>query len=289
MSIALSKFKKVWFDKEVDPKEKPEEIAQDDTHPKRRYYRINQIPSISRIKNPPLRLTEEEQAQAKENRIKSAATREKRKDEINKQRAEALKAELSDNDGNYLENQVTHLPKWPPRLNPSQLDWICHSTIAWSLGNGFCLIPPGYEAVPMVTHAPLSLLPTPFPRRLYQLAKTLQPILNSLYMRIALDDAFLRDVFEGSVNHVDPWQNLLYYYYHQVKRFPASVCHPLPICSSLHDCKLISQRRALGIFRSDYLLHEPEEGGPLELKQVEFNTIASSFGGLSEKANHLHR
>lgn len=52
---------------------------------------------------------------------------------------------------------------------------------------------------------------------------------------------------------------------------------------------LNGQRRALGIFRSDYLLHQTEPGKPLQIKQVEFNTIASSFGGLSEKAVNLHR
>jgi hypothetical protein len=51
----------------------------------------------------------------------------------------------------------------------------------------------------------------------------------------------------------------------------------------------LCQDRQLGIFRSDYLLHESEPGKPLELRQVEFNTIASSFGALSQRANELHR
>ena len=45
----------------------------------------------------------------------------------------------------------------------------------------------------------------------------------------------------------------------------------------------------LGIFRSDYLLHDTDTKSPLELKQVEFNTIASSFGALSQKAGEMHR
>ena len=43
----------------------------------------------------------------------------------------------------------------------------------------------------------------------------------------------------------------------------------------------------LGLFRSDYLLHEHE--GEVEIKQVEFNTISSSFGTLSQKAGELHK
>jgi hypothetical protein len=47
----------------------------------------------------------------------------------------------------------------------------------------------------------------------------------------------------------------------------------------------------LGLFRSDYLLHESSSDptARLELKQVEFNTISSSFGALSELAGKLHR
>ena len=45
----------------------------------------------------------------------------------------------------------------------------------------------------------------------------------------------------------------------------------------------------LGLFRSDYLLHQPTLDGPISLKQVEFNTIASSFGGLSQRVAGLHR
>lgn len=50
------------------------------------------------------------------------------------------------------------------------------------------------------------------------------------------------------------------------------------------------QTLQLGIFRSDYLLHSPEDSNdPISLKQVEFNTISSSFGSLSERSAALHR
>lgn len=45
----------------------------------------------------------------------------------------------------------------------------------------------------------------------------------------------------------------------------------------------------LGLFRSDYMVHvDPSEPQP-SIKQVEFNTIASSFGGLSSKVSGLHK
>jgi glutathione synthase len=46
------------------------------------------------------------------------------------------------------------------------------------------------------------------------------------------------------------------------------------------------QNLSLGLFRSDYMVHQ--DGDNLQIKQVEFNTIASSFGGLSSKTSLLH-
>lgn len=49
------------------------------------------------------------------------------------------------------------------------------------------------------------------------------------------------------------------------------------------------QSLELGLFRSDYMVHvDPSESQPC-IKQVEFNTIASSFGGLSAKVSGLHK
>lgn len=53
---------------------------------------------------------------------------------------------------------------------------------------------------------------------------------------------------------------------------------------------LISQDLSLGLFRSDYMVHKDPESSNARptIKQVEFNTIASSFGGLSAKVSQLH-
>ena len=45
----------------------------------------------------------------------------------------------------------------------------------------------------------------------------------------------------------------------------------------------------LGLFRSDYLLHEDKDTHEISIKQVEFNTISSSFGALSYRAAGMHR
>lgn len=44
------------------------------------------------------------------------------------------------------------------------------------------------------------------------------------------------------------------------------------------------QTHSLGLFRSDYMLD-----GDMKIKQVEFNTIASSFGGLAPVVSKLHK
>lgn len=49
-----------------------------------------------------------------------------------------------------------------------------------------------------------------------------------------------------------------------------------------------AQTLSLGLFRSDYMAHTPSASANPQLKQVEFNTISSSFGGLSSLVASLH-
>ena len=58
---------------------------------------------------------------------------------------------------------------------------------------------------------------------------------------------------------------------------------PFPLVSSS-----TTQPLHLLLARSDYLVHQNSKD-PLSIKQVEFNTISSSFGSLSEKVGGLHR
>jgi hypothetical protein len=54
---------------------------------------------------------------------------------------------------------------------------------------------------------------------------------------------------------------------------------------------MLVQNLSLGLFRSDYMVHKDlktESSVPI-IKQVEFNTIASSFGGLSFQTSRLHQ
>jgi glutathione synthetase len=72
---------------------------------------------------------------------------------------------------------------------------------------------------------------------------------------------------------VDDFMKKLYDVYTAVKASPGGFTHEY----------------SLGLFRSDYMVHQPNLLEQEELHQVEFNTIASSFGGLATRVSELHR
>ncbi|EIN12167.1 glutathione synthase [Punctularia strigosozonata HHB-11173 SS5] len=168
-------------------------------------------------------------------------------------------------------------PSWPPTLTPEQISALTTLATTYALSHGLLYLPPGAPQPPAPTsaiHAPLSLLPSPFPRALFDHAHKIASIYNVLYARIAMDWAFLDDVMgaERGAGQVDAFVGELWRGWKSIRDD-----YPQP----LH----------LGLFRSDYLLHtsDGDGGAPPSLKQVEFNTISSSFGALSERAAALHR
>jgi glutathione synthase len=103
------------------------------------------------------------------------------------------------------------LPTWPPALTDAQQADLAHQAATYALAHGFTLlpIPPKGERVPdiptQVIAAPLSLLPTPFPRPAYVQAKSIQRLYNALYARVAMDWEFLDGIME-QVAPVDDFQ-----------------------------------------------------------------------------------
>ncbi|CAO1623342.1 unnamed protein product [Sympodiomycopsis kandeliae] len=166
---------------------------------------------------------------------------------------------------------------WPPHLEAAQVSSLAAQATDYALAHGLIYRPVG--SPPSSTHAhhaPISLLPSPFPRSAFETALSLQPILNELYSRVALDDAFLTRVIGGNVAKVDEFQKQLWEVYQTVKsRGQQPEYH-------------------LGLFRSDYLLHGDSSSSSSSfstssIRQVEFNTISSSFGPLCAKVGELHR
>lgn len=103
------------------------------------------------------------------------------------------------------------LPSWPPALSDAQQADLAHQAATYAFANGFTLlpIPAKGERVPevptQVIAAPLSLLPTPFPRPAYVQAKSIQRLYNVLYARVALDWDFLDRIMK-QVAPVDDFQ-----------------------------------------------------------------------------------
>lgn len=178
------------------------------------------------------------------------------------------------------------LPAWPPALTDEARDYLSHQASDYALSHGIVYRPfpssattsPAHDSA---IHAPFSLFPSPFPSTLFTKAQSLQPAYDLLYVKASSDHAFLSRVIGESVIHVDEFQKQLWDIYISVKD---DLVQPL----------------SLGLFRSDYLLHDQQsEGkgekemgrrdGELELKQVEFNTISASFGALCTRVNGLHR
>ncbi|GAA5886687.1 hypothetical protein JCM6882_005857 [Rhodosporidiobolus microsporus] len=170
-------------------------------------------------------------------------------------------------------------PAWPPSLSPSDQHTLLDLASDYALSHGLVVRPfPSDPADPSsishtsAIHAPYALYPSPFPRDLFDQARELQPLYNELYARVTGDDEFLEEVVGGAVAKVDEFQGRLYEIWKAVKK--EGVRQPL----------------SLGLFRSDYLLHSPPSSpSSLSIKQVEFNTISSSFGVLSTRVTALHR
>ncbi|OAX32041.1 glutathione synthase, partial [Rhizopogon vinicolor AM-OR11-026] len=169
---------------------------------------------------------------------------------------------------------------WPPQLTPGQLEALTLAATTYALSHGLLYLPPSNSIsntqprIPTTAiHAPLSLFPSPFPRAQFEAARRLQSVYNVLYARVAMDTEFLDTVMgaDAGVGKADEFTGTLWRGWKNIREH--GVVQPLH----------------LGLFRSDYLLHDVGDRLGLSLKQVEFNTISSSFGPLSERAAAMHR
>ncbi|KAK8221221.1 glutathione synthetase large chain [Phyllosticta capitalensis] len=168
---------------------------------------------------------------------------------------------------------------YPPELSDEQAQFLLSNLKDWSIANGLAVRPaPSFVASSLdpagvlATTAPVTLFPSLFPRHCYQEGLAIQKSYNELYSAIARDEEWLREIVEELAG-VDEFVAKLWKVHLEVKK------------------EGFVQDITLGLFRSDYMLHlDPEdiEAKP-EIKQVEFNTIASSFGGLSSRVSQLHK
>ncbi|KAF9890963.1 hypothetical protein FE257_005220 [Aspergillus nanangensis] len=148
---------------------------------------------------------------------------------------------------------------YPPPLNPAQKAFLVTTVKDWAVQNGLMVRPaPTFvakESNPhgvLATNAPVTLFPSPFPRTCFEEATALQTVYNQLLI------------------DVDDFISRLWNVHQSVKN------------------EGYTQTLSLGLYRSDYMAHSPSDASTPSLKQVEFNTISSSFGGLSSLVASLH-
>ncbi|WEW56607.1 Glutathione synthetase [Emydomyces testavorans] len=165
---------------------------------------------------------------------------------------------------------------YPPELSPEQKQNLVALVKDWTIHHGLA-VRPSPEFVSgssdpngvLATNAPVTLFPSLFPQSCYEAAVSVQTVYNELYAAITVDEAWLGEIIEELVD-VDDFVANLWRVHKAVKQ--EGYVQPL----------------SLGLFRSDYMLHAPEGSSEPSLKQVEFNTISSSFGGLSCLVSKMH-
>jgi glutathione synthase len=153
---------------------------------------------------------------------------------------------------------------WPPQLPKEKLNQLSSIAIDWATLNGL-VIRSMTNDIPTAVHAPFSLFPCPFPLKPFERAIKLQPLFNLLVDKVARDDEFLCSIMD-SLSTADEFTNQIYQIYLKTRHHPQSIW--------------------MGIHRSDYMLDSIDE--ELGIKQVELNTISSSFSSLSSKTRDLH-
>ncbi|KAJ5241347.1 uncharacterized protein N7469_002938 [Penicillium citrinum] len=164
---------------------------------------------------------------------------------------------------------------YPPDLSAAQQEYLVTTIKDWAIQNGLA-VRPAPTSLPanvdpnrvLATNAPVTVFPSPFPRSCFEEAKDLQTIYNQLYAAITCNEDWLGKIIEDLVD-VDDFVANLWKTHLEVKK------------------EGYVQNLSLGLFRSDYMAHVTSNGPP-SLKQVEFNTISSSFGGLSAQVRSLH-
>ncbi|KAJ2563287.1 Glutathione synthetase, partial [Coemansia sp. RSA 1836] len=158
----------------------------------------------------------------------------------------------------------------------NQLHAYVDEAVDWEATHGLLLRAPKLEGADWLSAAlvpaPMALGPSPIPRGEFDKVVALQPILNELFDRVSRDHDFLVSTLQ-SLGSADEFTSRILAMYMRQKALG------------------VRKPGVIGIHRSDYLIHAPDnepDASPMA-KQVEFNTIASSFASLSSIVGDFHR
>lgn len=161
---------------------------------------------------------------------------------------------------------------------------LCSMAADYALSHGLVV---NDKTTAAVVHAPVTLFPSPFPKTCFEEAYRLQPLFNDLVERMANSDAFITDSLERVVKS-DEFTKRLLDIYNQVKGLEHRQVILILEAVARERCLMrIDKTIRLGIHRSDYML-DVSPSGISSIKQVELNTISSSFSSLSALVSQLH-
>lgn len=162
---------------------------------------------------------------------------------------------------------------YPPPLCDEQLEILIAEIKDFQITHGSLLklVKSDNEHTVLASPVGATLFPTLFPVTLFEEACQLQKLYNKLYTAVAEDESWLYNVL-GELIDIDPLANRIWTIYQEVKR------------------EGFLQNLSLGVFRSDYMLHTCRSAtSAVQLKQVEFNTIACAGGTHGENISAMHR
>lgn len=154
-----------------------------------------------------------------------------------------------------------------PQLDDSQLAKLIHEISQYGLSKGLLMYPPApyHDYQPVL--APVTIFPTPFPKKMYEKSLMIQKSYNKLYSKVVSEKEWLISIIKQLAIHDKTFTGVLWNCY--MKAFENGIVQDV----------------SLALTRSDYMYDEPSD----EIKQVEFNTVSVSFGGLSPKVGQVHQ
>ncbi|XP_022904636.1 glutathione synthetase-like isoform X3 [Onthophagus taurus] len=154
----------------------------------------------------------------------------------------------------------------PMPLDEKDLKEVVEKSRDWAIMHGAGMRSKTNFSKDALYFAPFVLIPSVFPRREFYKALELQLVLNEMVHWVAHNRIFLTEVLKETI---------------QVDEFTGNL---FKIYETVQD-EGITQNLSLGLFRSDYMVHNSNS----KIKQVEINTIASSFGGIITHLTKLYR
>ncbi|OAD52716.1 Glutathione synthetase [Eufriesea mexicana] len=155
-------------------------------------------------------------------------------------------------------------PCIPLHLSKEELERVVDKAKDWALMHGISMRSKVSFNKNQVEVLPFTLLPSSFPRKNFEKVKNIQILLNELMHKVAHNNSFLIKSLKSTTD-ADPFTAKLFSIYETIYK------------------EGFSQTLSLGLLRSDYMLHKNQ------IKQVELNTIASSFGGIVGVTTQYHK